>query len=239
MAKSFISEELELRVKKSESDFFEIINSEHNTTKIISFVNPFSYPIVSRSPLILDLVDYWFVDGSALCYLSNLRRSENVSRVSFDFSSVANVFFEYASDNQMNVGLIGSTEQEIVKAVENIQKLYPRLSIVYSHHGYIKENYQKVCTEIDNVNVDLLLVGMGTPMQEEFSIFCKENSHSLKAVVTCGGFLTQTSIKSDYYHPLVKRLGLRWAQRALLHQHVRNRLIRDYPVFIIRYLLNR
>ena len=79
---------------------------------------------------------------------------------------------------------------------------------------------------------------MGTPIQEDFAIYCLQNSKFIKKAVTCGGFITQTAIKGDYYHPLIKKLGLRWLQRAYLHKHVRDRLFRVYPKFIFSYLLD-
>ncbi len=79
---------------------------------------------------------------------------------------------------------------------------------------------------------------MGTPLQEEFLIRIKK-AINIKILITCGGFLTQTSMFGDYYHPIIKKLGLRWLQRAILHKHVRDRLIKVYPEFLLSYLLNR
>jgi N-acetylglucosaminyldiphosphoundecaprenol N-acetyl-beta-D-mannosaminyltransferase len=79
---------------------------------------------------------------------------------------------------------------------------------------------------------------MGTPYQEDFALLAKKFLKS-SFIITCGGFLTQTSIRPDYYSPLVKRLGLRWLQRAIYHKHVRRRLIVDYPKFMIRYIVGK
>lgn len=77
---------------------------------------------------------------------------------------------------------------------------------------------------------------MGTPYQENFAQIIKSLNDKGIVVLTCGGFLTQTSMRADYYYPLIKKLGLRWLQRIVMHQHVRQRVIKDYPKFLLTYL---
>ncbi len=77
-------------------------------------------------------------------------------------------------------------------------------------------------------------MAMGAPLQEIAAAKIHEkNNHKL--VITCGGFITQTSIKDDYYHPMSKKLGLRWLQRIVMHKHVRDKVLKKYPSFVIRY----
>lgn len=238
MAKYFINQKLESRL--SESGFFnEILKKDNQEPKIISFVNPFSYSLIAKNEYLINEIDHWFVDGLALCYLTNLRRNKKITRASFDLSSVGRTFLEYAAEKNKKVAFIGGTEGEIHTACNNLQILFPNLNITYQHHGFIKNNYEKMYSKINDSGANNLVIGMGTPIQEEFAIGCMRNCPNLSLIFTCGGFLTQTAIKPDYYHPLIKKLGLRWLQRAYLHKHVRRRLLRDYPKFIIRYLLNK
>ncbi|OUR82394.1 hypothetical protein A9Q75_05930 [Colwellia psychrerythraea] len=223
----------------SAEKFSDILQQKAEQTKIVSFINPFSYPLIAKSLNLIEEIDYWFVDGMALCHLSNLRRKNNLLRASFDLSSIARDCFDYASKKEVNVALVGASESEIKLACSNLKKLFPNLKIVYSHHGFIKNKFESVYEDIEESNANYLIVGMGTPMQEEFAIGCRKVCPSLSLILTCGGFLTQTAMKPDYYHPLIKKFGLRWLQRAYLHSYVRKRLIKDYPSFIIRYLFNR
>lgn len=82
---------------------------------------------------------------------------------------------------------------------------------------------------------------MGSPYQENFSISLKNSfgNSRLKLIITCGGFLTQTSIKTDYYHPIIKKTGLRWLQRMVMHKHVRDKVFSKYPSFILKYFVER
>lgn len=201
---------------------------------VISFLNPFSYYEVAQDDDLINGVDYYFSDGSLLCRLHNLFLPK-ITRASFDYSSIAGTFLESVAASGKRIAIIGATEEENTLAVEVLKKQYPNLNVVFNRNGYIDDN-QKIANELNELQVEVVLVGMGTPYQERFSIFLKEHLTSPVVIITCGGFLTQTSIKPDYYHPLVKKFGLRWLQRIVMHKHVRDRVLKVYPKFIFSYL---
>jgi N-acetylglucosaminyldiphosphoundecaprenol N-acetyl-beta-D-mannosaminyltransferase len=239
VAKSFINSDLESKIFDSSAFQLNALVNNNKSPQIVSFVNPFSYRFIANNQELIDKVDYWFVDGMALCYLTNLRREDKISRASFDLSSVGKDFFNFASENIFKLAFVGGSGNEIDLACRNLKELFPKLNIVYKHHGFIKHSFEKIYTEIHESGANYVVVGMGTPMQEQFSIGCKAHCPNVVLIMTCGGFISQTAMKPDYYHPIIKKLGLRWLQRAYLHKHVRKRLINDYPLFIIRYLLNK
>jgi N-acetylglucosaminyldiphosphoundecaprenol N-acetyl-beta-D-mannosaminyltransferase len=206
---------------------------------LVSFVNPFSYNVLIKSPEIIDGIDYFYSDGSLLQRLHNIFHPKSkVARLSFDYSSIAGEVFEYSQNNSLKIALVGGTSSEILKAKENIEYCFPSLNITYIRSGYFDDQQEKDDTFklIEKLDADILIVGMGTPIQDQFIIEAKVSCPNVKLMFTCGGFLTQTSIKTDYYHPLIKKLGLRWLQRMVMHKHVRQRVIKDYPKFLISYL---
>ncbi|MDT0602801.1 WecB/TagA/CpsF family glycosyltransferase [Thalassotalea castellviae] len=221
-------------------DFSLILSSiEDEKQTLVSFVNPFSYSVLLKSPEIIDGIDYFYSDGSLLQRLHNIFHPKSkVARVSFDYSSIAGEVFEYAQKASAKIALVGGTASEILKAKENIESSYPALDITYVRSGYFDNQQDKneAFKLIEKSNADILIVGMGTPIQDQFIIDAKDNCPNVKLMFTCGGFLTQTSIKTDYYHPLIKKSGLRWLQRMVMHKHVRQRVIKDYPKFLISYL---
>eukprot|EP00768_Dysnectes_brevis_P009205 gnl/Dysnectes_brevis/9043_a16522_199.p1 GENE.gnl/Dysnectes_brevis/9043_a16522_199~~gnl/Dysnectes_brevis/9043_a16522_199.p1 ORF type:complete len:277 (+),score=-98.60 gnl/Dysnectes_brevis/9043_a16522_199:56-832(+) len=238
MYKQFIDINIENKIK-NKTDFIKILkDSTKNTT--VSFVNPFSYQLLSKKTNLVNNIDYLFSDGALLCTLSNLRREEKIDRVSFDFSSIANHVFSFAVNEAKSIALIGGSKSEIQSASIYIKNRYPTLSLDYYRDGYFtKDNFASVIDEINKRSIDIVIVGMGTPLQDEFIVSIKEHNKSVQLAFTCGGFLTQTALKGDYYHPIIKKLGLRWFQRCLMHKHVRTRLLKDYPIFVISYLFNR
>ncbi|EJL7009021.1 WecB/TagA/CpsF family glycosyltransferase, partial [Vibrio cholerae] len=117
----------------------------------------------------------------------------------------------------------------------NIVSEYPKLKINYRRNGFFNNKIEVEDIVFNVLKSDFIILGLGTPKQEDFSSYL----HSIypgKIIFTCGGFITQTAIKNDYYFPIVKKLGLRWLQRAIMHKHVRRRLLYDYPIFFYKYI---
>jgi N-acetylglucosaminyldiphosphoundecaprenol N-acetyl-beta-D-mannosaminyltransferase len=205
----------------------------------VTFVNPFSYYILKSRDYLLKSLDYVFIDGLLLQRLHNIFHKNKVRRASFDLSSIADDVFKYCCQKKLKVSLIGAQKFEIDKAVKNIKSIYPELIICSYRNGYFSgTELIDYLRDIKNLNPDVIIVGAGTPVQEE--IICKLKKMNIgRLLFTCGGFFTQTSIKKDYYHPIIKRLDLRWLQRAFLHKHVRKRLFCNYPHFVIKYLFEK
>ncbi|HIF9387706.1 TPA: WecB/TagA/CpsF family glycosyltransferase [Photobacterium damselae] len=200
---------------------------------IISFVNPFSYYILREDNKYLG-VDSYFSDGLFLCLMHSFRYKK-IDRASFDFSSIADYVFSTSVDKNLKLSIIGATKDENEKAVNNLKMIYQGLDIIFSFSGYIDDK----CKLIKNLNdkkPDLIILGLGTPYQEDLALLLKRKLKFNCLIITCGGFLTQTSIRNDYYLPIVKKLGIRWLQRAIMHKHVRKRLLNEYPLFLVKYI---
>ncbi|WP_065979545.1 WecB/TagA/CpsF family glycosyltransferase [Pseudoalteromonas lipolytica] len=227
---------LELNKKLMSGTHFTSVQDacfQSNHSSVISFLNPFSYYEVAKDHTLIEQVDYYFSDGSLLCKLHNLFL-DKITRASFDYSSIAADFLHAVEASGKRIAVIGATEQENAKAVEVLQQQYPKLNIVFNRNGYI-EDKDAVVNDLNEAGAEVVLVGMGTPYQEAFSTYIKNRLLAPAVIITCGGFLTQTSIKPDYYHPLVKKLGLRWLQRMVMHKHVRERVLKQYPKFVFKY----
>lgn len=226
--------------KLKNSQYLKQILINNDQTNLITFLNPFSYNVFLENAELIDEFDVFFADGGLLVKLHNLFYTASIDRVSFDFSSIASDVLQYANDNEIKIAFVGAKEDELRNALKNLIKLYPNLSIVYSRNGYFNDEgeYRKCIADLKNIKIDILLIGMGSPYQEKLAVRIKQKGLEIRLVFTCGGFLTQTSIKADYYHQFIKKYGLRWLQRAIMHNHVRKRLIKDYPVFVVKYIYN-
>ncbi|MBX6960051.1 glycosyltransferase [Providencia rettgeri] len=214
-----------------------LILKKTEETKIITFLNPVSFYGFLDLPN-KQLFDYIFSDGFLLTKLHNIfLASTKIERVSFDFSSIAGDVFSYAENQNLCIVIVGGNSSEVLQAKDKFLDLYPNLNIHY-RNGYFnnQQEIKEFILTLDKLNPDIIISGMGFPHQENFLIDCKIIMSSSFIGFTCGGFISQTALRTDYYHPIIKKLGLRWLQRAFLHKHVRNRLLRDYPIFLFRYL---
>lgn len=219
--------------------FSDVLTYPIGSSKVITFVNPFSYPILEARSDLISNMDYIFSDGSLFCFIHNICNKKTIiSRASFDYSSIAGPVFSYCQNNKLRVAFVGAEESELSLALKNIKTRHKKLNIVYGRSGFFNssEDINKAINDIAFSEVDVVIVGMGTPVQEEFSIRIKNRLPEGVLIFTCGGFITQTSIRPDYYHPIIKKMGLRWLQRFVEHKHVRKRVLKDYPKFCYFYL---
>jgi len=179
-------------------------------------------------------LDGFFVDGALLRTCLYFKYGTKVNRISFDYSSIADDFLLFCESNKLIVSFVGATEEELINAIGYFKARYPKLIVGFSHNGYFSSSeFTHILHGISQS--DVVIIGMGAPFQEDIAIKIKDNTN-VKLAITCGGFITQTAMKKDYYHPLIKRMGLRWLQRMFLHKHVRNKVFCEYPRFIYRFI---
>lgn len=207
------------------------------STVLVSFVNPYSYSkLIEKSDLeLIKKIDRLYVDGAVLAILLRMKYRENIRRLSFDFSSVASTVFSHCVQHRLAIAIIGSTQANIDAFTKYVKEIYPNINIVLSVHGYLDDAQSKYI--IDKVNdADVIIIGMGVILQETLGVKIKEKYSNGKTIYTCGGFIEQTALRGDYYHPIIKKTGLLWLQRAIEFPHVRKRLLIDYPKFLFCFL---
>jgi len=225
-----------IKLSKSQK-FGELYEHIENGTDVVltTFVNAFSYYDLSDD--MIKCIDYFFSDGILLTKLNNIFYSNKIDRVSFDSTSIAYSFFEFCEKRGLDVALVGSTQEEIDNFVKFIIGKFPLLNLSFVSSGYI---YDETSTIKSSLLCDVLVVGMGFPLQEEFILKVKEHkseSSRLKLAITCGGFFTQHQ-QCDYYPKFIDKLELRWLYRLIFAPHVRRKVITKYPHFILRYIYN-
>lgn len=86
-------------------------------------------------------------------------------------TKLAPKLIDYSSKNNLSVFLLGAKPEILARAIYVLKKQYPPLR-VFGHHGYfdksnIEEN-QIVIDQINQVQPNILIVGMGVPLQERW-----------------------------------------------------------------------
>ncbi|MFM2637857.1 WecB/TagA/CpsF family glycosyltransferase [Vibrio vulnificus] len=204
--------------------------------RLFTFVNPFSYYLLKRE--CIDSNFQIFADGIFFVKLHNLFSDYKIKRFSFDFTSLADVVLNYCSGNNYKVALVGGSQHEIFLAQKILSRRYPKLDVI-GHHGYFFGQEDELRDCLRQFQPDVIICGMGTPLQERFLLEFSQDLPSLKLGFTCGGFLSQISSNENYFHPFFDRLNLRWLQRFFRHGYVRKRLLVDYPIFTVRYVFEK
>ncbi|SFL19119.1 WecB/TagA/CpsF family glycosyltransferase [Halanaerobium salsuginis] len=133
---------------------------------------------------------------------------------------------------------LGSKPGVVDQAVNNLQEHYPDLNISGYHHGYLnQENTAEVLQEINQQQPDLLLVGMGAPLQEKF-LAANLSRLKVKAAFTVGGSFDVIAGQVNRAPRWMQKAGLEWLYRLLQEPSRLGRMM-ALPYFVYLVLKNR
>ena len=192
----------------------------------VTFLNPYSY-YLTRNLKKLDDIDFIGIDGGLLKFIINLFFNFDIERISFDNSSLAPKLYHHCINENHSIYFIGSTSPNIQGFINVLKAEVSNLNIVGYRHGYFESITQKeeVLKKIIKLNPNYVIVGMGTPFQENFILDLNQAGYEGIAF-TCGGYFHQTTKGFNYYPYFFDKYNLRWFYRII-----------DEPKLIKRYLV--
>ena len=144
----------------------------------------------------------------------------------------------FCQDAGYSIYLLGSRPGVAGKAAGRLRELYPSLEIPGSHHGYLSDQREVEATirEVNGCRPDILLVGMGSPLQEKF-VRRHRDRFDVPVCWTVGALF-------DYVAGVVPRAprwmldhGLEWLFRLLYEpRRMWSRYLVGNTVFLMRVL---
>lgn len=209
--------------------------------KIYTFLNPVSYLSALDNKELFAHFDGIFADGSILVAAIKLVYGKDVTRRSFDMTSLAPELLSYAETTNKSVYIVASRQEQVEKAVGIFKERYPKLLVVGYRNGYFasEKEQDEEARHIVGVNPDFLIVGMGALMQERFLLKVKDAGYR-GIGFTCGGFIHQTAKDEiDYYPVWVDRMNLRFLYRMYKEKHTRKRYLQAALLFPARFIAER
>lgn len=188
--------------------------------RIYTCVNPYSYHLVRKHSELYEQFDGLFVDGMTMCWWIKLLWQRKIPRLSFDMSGMAIDLFSHLNSvgTQKNIYFLGTGQNELEKTIGQFRKSYPQMNIIGFRNGYFIDNDDRrgAIVEIIKNNSDFTIIGMGSPLQEQFALDLKKAGYR-GVVFTCGGFLHQSTNNINYYPKWVNKYNLRAFYR-LFHE---------------------
>ena len=208
-----------------------------NQSLITTFVNPHSCYLDKTIPgyaKMLQAFDIVACDGIGMVKAARTSGCKDMRRESFDFSSLAGDVMRAAVDLGLSIGLIGGKPGISHSAAKELSKEYPGLKVVGCYSGY-QEDPQKARHFFINHEVELVICGMGAPLQEKFLMQLVSEGWSGTGF-TCGGFLDQVVNPTYSYPDWIDRHDLRFLYRLYKEpRRLWRRYLVEYQVFLWRY----
>lgn len=223
------------------TESFSVNQIFENKGKAYTYLNPVSYLTALDNKELFSQLDGIFADGGLLVKAIKMVYGKQVTRRSFDMTSMAPELFAYVAKHGKTIYIVASKQEQVEKAVEIFHERYPKVKFAGYRNGYFaSESEMDVEAKyIAKLNPDFLIVGMGALMQEKFLLKVK-NAGYQGVGFTCGGFIHQTSKNEiDYYPTWVDRTNLRFVYRMWKEPHTRKRYVMAGLLFPARFIAEK
>ncbi len=130
--------------------------------------------------------------------------------------------------------LLGAQEHVVKSCYNNMQNRFPNLDIAGYHNGYFSEKEeQQIISEINEKKPDILLVALGSPLQEKW---VAQNAHRLDANVcfAVGGLFDFMSNTVDRAPRWMRDIGMEWLYRFYQNPAKKwDRIFIEIPEFLL------
>lgn len=182
---------------------------------------------------IINQAELTLADGIGLIWAARILGSRLPERIAG--VDLFKELLKLAAKKKQRVYLLGAKPEVVAKTEAVIKAELPTIKLK-SHHGYLTQDLrQKVITEINNYQTDILFVAMGSPLQEKWLAKNLAKLDLTLAMGVGGSFDIIAGVKKRA--PIIlQRLGLEWFYRLLQEPKRISRVV-AIPEFIIRVLL--
>ena len=185
--------------------------------KLVFSSNGQGVSLAGKSPEFRDtmLAASWIHgDGQSIVLASKLTDAPLPERIATtDFFHDA---AEAAIENGLSFFIFGGSEKQNEAATNAIRKLYPALKIAGRRNGYFRrEEEEGICKEIRESGADVLWVGLGKPLQEEWSVRNRDRLRGVAWLKTCGGLYAFLCGDAPRAPEWMQRFGLEWLFRTI------------------------
>lgn len=206
--------------------------------KIIFFLNAHCYNVAQKDKKykeILNDADFVLNDGIGISIAAKIFNVElNENHNGTDFTPRV---LELANQKKSRVFLLGGEKGVAEEAASNIKNKYSDIEMLGYYEGFFQDDY-KIINKINDFKPDILIVGMGVPIQEKWiNQYKKELNCTL--ILGVGAFLDFTANKVKRAPIIYRKLKLEWLYRLIQEP---KRLWKRYllgNVIFLYYIFNK
>ena len=160
---------------------------------------------------IIKAADFIFADGVGIVMGAYLVTHQKLKKVTG--SDLTKKLFEM---NKYSFYLLGSKPEIIHKANEELKKMYPGSKILGFRDGYYsKAEEPGIIREIKALKPDFILVGLGSPKQDQFLAELNK-SLTYGIGIGIGGVFDVFSGEKKRSPVFLQKIGLEWLYRGLI-----------------------
>lgn len=143
---------------------------------------------------------------------------------------------ELSNEKGYSIYMLGGKPGIAEIAKENLEKIFPNVNIVGTHHGYFDENEEKeVIKEINRLEPNVLFVALGAPKQEKW-IYEHRNELKVDVAAGQGGTYDYEAGRIKRAPVFIQKIGMEWFWRLCREpSRIKRQLV--LPVYLFKLLL--
>lgn len=185
----------------------------------------------------LNNADYLLPDGSGIeiaCRRSGIHRKGNING-----TDLLPLLCEQMARKNQRLFMLGGEPGIADKAMKNMQKRVPTLVSAGCHHGFFdKEDCESLIARINNSGADVLLVGLGQPIQEQW-LAAHRDEITIPVAMAVGGLFDFYAEKVSRAPMWLRELGMEWVWRLKEEpSRMWKRYVIGNPLFLLRLQRN-
>jgi N-acetylglucosaminyldiphosphoundecaprenol N-acetyl-beta-D-mannosaminyltransferase len=214
----------------------ELIQPEQSATQSIFIVNAHTLNLAVEEEEYCNLLNnatYVFNDGTGVRWAAAWRGVKIKNNLVG--TDLIPQFFQETGNQGYRYFLLGADERTINLAAQFAQKAFPEWELAGFHHGYLTtaELTQFAIDQINAAKPNLLLVGMGNPIQEKW-IHQNKSRLQVPLAIGVGGLFDHWGANLQRAPLWVRELGFEWLQLLLQQPHKWRRYIPGNIKFLLR-----
>lgn len=137
-----------------------------------------------------------------------------------------------------SIYILGSKQEVLDSAIENLKKDFPKVNIVGYHEGYFeKDSEEEVIKQINELQPNVLFVALGAPKQEKW-IYNHQKELKVDVAAGQGGTLDYEAGRIKRAPKFIQKIGMEWFWRLCI-EPTRIKRMSVLPVYLIKILLKK
>lgn len=206
-------------------------------TRSVYIVNAHTLNLACDDPrylAVLKSADAVFGDGTGVRWAARWQGKKMIDNLVG--TDLMPFFFVNTLERHYRYYLLGARPGVIDRAAAYLPRQYPGLNVVGWQHGHYdrRTEHERVIAAINAARPDVLMVGMGNPIQEQWIHDHRAELTGVKLTVGVGGLFDHWGGVLTRAPKWVRRNGFEWVQLMLQQPHKWRRYLVGNPKFLLR-----
>jgi N-acetylglucosaminyldiphosphoundecaprenol N-acetyl-beta-D-mannosaminyltransferase len=222
-----------------------LLTSIHNACKkrqkiTVANYNVHTFNMSVQFPWFLEFLqnaDIAHCDGLGVIYALRFMGYEVPQEYRVSYSILMPELLDYCNKNRRSIYLLGTKSQYLDAAIANLRQQYPNAEI-NGHHGYFdidnEESSMEVVHDINRCKPNILIVGMGMPIQE-YWVKRYRDRVDVNAILVGGAVIDRMAGAVPECPDFLSNNGLEWLFRlAREPKRLMTRYLIGNPAFLLQ-----